>query len=149
MAQKTKTVLTFALVFLLGFIVFSTWFGVVKQIRSAKGNVNSMRQLAAGFPHMFYPNYYYDIRTLSEKFRQIQKKEDIYYSDTQVFRSDVLQMATAPTKIKPLEPFPSQSAFVVLPKENFKSENQIPNFLRNCKPVLEGTYFSISHCEKL
>ncbi|XDD52772.1 hypothetical protein AB3N62_09745 [Leptospira sp. WS4.C2] len=108
-----------------------------------------MKQLAAGFPQLFYPNYFYDLSTLAERFRKIQKKDDLYYNDNQVFRSDVLQMATAPTKIKSLELLNSKSAFVVIPKQNFKSENIRPNILHSCKQIIEGTYYSISHCENL
>lgn len=149
MKQKVKSLVTIVLFFFITFIVFTTWTSLAKQIKSAKGNVNSMKQLAAGFPQLFYPNYFYDLSTLAERFRKIQKKDDLYYNDNQVFRSDVLQMATAPTKIKSLELLNSKSAFVVIPKQNFKSENIRPNILHSCIQIIEGTYYSISHCENL
>lgn len=149
MKQKVKSLVTIVLFFFITFIVFTTWTSLAKQIKSAKGNVNSMKQLAAGFPQLFYPNYFYDLSTLAERFRKIQKKDDLYYNDNQVFRSDVLQMATAPTKIKSLELLNSKSAFVVIPKQNFKSENIRPNILHSCKQIIKGTYYSISHCENL
>ncbi|TGL56831.1 hypothetical protein EHQ59_00975 [Leptospira kemamanensis] len=126
-----------------------TWSNAFKEIRTAKKNANAMKQFAAGFPHLFYPNYFFDINNLAEEHRIKFGSEELYYNDAQNFHSDVLQMATAPTKIYPLEIAKNSKIHVISPKEEFKSEITKPKNLMKCEEIVKGEFFLLSKCATL
>ncbi|TGL99254.1 hypothetical protein [Leptospira jelokensis] len=134
---------------LFSFIIISNWIGMIKQIRTSQQNIISMKQLTSAFPHLFYPNYFFEFNTLAERFRQSQPlQKQLYFGNHHHFYSDVLQMATAPTQILPLkEPFPIQF-FRIAPKPNF-DQTQIDWLNKyKCKIFLDGNYFFIEECHQ-
>ncbi|EMY69752.1 hypothetical protein [Leptospira vanthielii] len=147
MKEKAKTVLTIILSAYLLLVSLQTWGELTKQVRSTKRSMDSMKQLVSGYPHLFYPNHFYDIHSLSEKFRKLKGKEELYYIDNQIFQFDVLQMASAPTLLKSFEAAHPKSAYIVLANQNSKIENKDAILFQNCKEKIPGEFYSICFWE--
>ncbi|MCT8332247.1 hypothetical protein NUH30_01035 [Leptospira sp. 85282-16] len=148
MKEKTKTVLTIILSINILLVSLQIWGELTKQIRSTKRSMDSMKQLVHAYPHLFYPNHFKDITTLSERFRQLHNKEELFYIDNQVFQFDVLQMAAAPTKLNSFEKTLPSSAYIVLANANSKIENQGRDQFEKCKTSLIGELYTICFWEK-
>ncbi|WP_232227640.1 hypothetical protein [Leptospira wolbachii] len=148
MKNKAKTVLTIILSVYLLLVALQTWGELTKQVRSTKRSMDSMRQLVSGYPHLFYPNHFNDIHLLSEKFRKLNGKEELYYIDNQIFQFDVLQMASAPTLLKSFETALPKSGYIVLANQNSKIENKDVTHFQNCKQKISGEFYSICFWEK-
>ncbi|MCG6144895.1 hypothetical protein [Leptospira bandrabouensis] len=148
MKEKTKKILTIGLCIYLILVSFQIWSELTKQIRTTKKSMDSMKQLVQAYPHMFYPNHFTDITTLSTKFRELKGKEELFYVDTQVFQFDVLQMAAAPTKLNSFERKLPKSGHIVLANPNSKIENKNSELFQNCKPNIKGEFYSICFWEK-
>ncbi|MCW7493202.1 hypothetical protein ND861_10840 [Leptospira sp. 2 VSF19] len=148
MKEKTKKFLTIALSIYLILLSFQIWGDLTKQIRSTKKSLDSMKQLVQAYPHMFYPNHFQDITTLSIKFRELQGNEELYYIDNQVFQFDVLQMAAAPTSLNSFEMKLPKSGHIVIANPDSKIENKNAQLFQNCKPNITGEFYSICFWEK-
>lgn len=162
MAKSLRSIFLNVFIASLILLTILTWSNAFTEIRKAKKNANTMKQFTAGFPHLFYPNYFFDINNLAKEHRNKFGSEDLYYievqnfhsdffqkNDTENFHSDVLQMATAPTRIYPFEIAKNRTIHVISPKEEFKSENTKPENLKKCEEIVNGEFFLLRKCEIL